>query len=119
MSGAHAVVGQVAVILTMIATIWAIAMAITHRPLGSLFLGNLVWVAIAVVIAAALGAVTALAEGPPRDVLHVVYGVLALGTLPGAAIVATGRSVRQQAIVAAVAATILVILLFRLVQTGS
>lgn len=119
MSQAHALVGQVAVALALIAAAWSIVLAITRRPSGSLFLGNLVWVAIAVVIAAALGAVTAIVTGPPRDGLHIVYGALALGTLPGAAIVASGRPARQQSIVAAVAATILVILLLRLVQTGA
>lgn len=119
MSQAHALVGQLAVVLALIAAAWSIVLAITRRPAGSLFLGNLVWVAISVVIAAVLGVATALAVGPPRDALHVIYGVLALGTLPGAAIVATGRPARQQSIVAAVAATILVILLLRLVQTGS
>lgn len=119
MSQAHALVGQLAVVLALIAAVWSIVLVTTRRPAGSLFLGNLVWVGIAVVIAAALGGATALVVGPPRDALHVIYGVLALGTLPGAAIVGTGRPARQQSIVAAVAATVLVILLLRLVQTGS
>jgi hypothetical protein len=118
-SQAHAVVGQLAVVLALVATVWSIGLAITRRPLGSLFVGNLVWVAIAVGAAAALGAATLVVAEPPRDALHLVYGVLALATLPGAALVAAGRPARQQSIVAAVAATILVILLLRLVQTGS
>lgn len=119
MSQAHGLVGQLAVVLALIAAAWSIALAITRRPIGSLFLGNLIWVAVAVGIAAVLGTATAILVGPPRDVLHIVYGVLALGTLPGAAILATGRPARQQSIFSAVAATILVILLLRLGQTGA
>lgn len=119
MSQAHALVGQVAVILTLIATIWALALAITRRPLGPLFLGNLVWVAIAVVLAAVLGAMTALTDAPPGDALHIVYGVLAVALLPGAVLVAVGRPADQRPTVAAVASVVLLILLFRLVQTGS
>ncbi len=119
MSQAHALLGQLAVVLAIIAAVWSIVLAITRRPAGSLFLGNLVWVEIAVVIAAMLGAATAVSGAPPRDGLHLVYGALALALLPGAALIAAGRPAAQRPIVVAVASIVLVILLFRLVQTGS
>ena len=119
MRDVHALVGQIAIVLALIAAAWSIVLAITHRLPGSLFLGNLVWVGLAVVAAAVLGAGTAVLVGPPGDALHIVYGVLAVGLLPGAVAVAAGRRPEQRPVVAAVASIVLVILLFRLLQTGS
>lgn len=119
MSQAHTLVGQVAVVLGLIAAVWAIALVATRRAPGTFFLGNLVWVFLAIVVAAVLGLATFVAGGPLHDPLHVVYGLLALGILPGTMLIASGRSARQRAIVAAVSTVVLVILLARLIQTGS
>lgn len=119
MSQAHALVGQLAIVLGLVAAVWSIALVATRRAPGSLFLGNLVWVFLAVAVAVALGTATFVSGVPLRDGLHVVYGVLALGVLPGAMLIASGRPGRQRSIVAAVSAVVLVILLARLFQTGS
>jgi hypothetical protein len=117
-SQAHALVGLLGLVLGIVAVIWSAGLLVLRRPPGSLFLGSLVWLVAVISLAAVLGAATALASGPPSDLLHIVYGVLALGVVPGAAFVASGRPERQQVIVATVAAVILAILLFRLLQTG-
>jgi hypothetical protein len=119
MSQAHALVGQIAIVLAVIAAGWSIVLAITRRPVGSLFLGNVVWVGLAVVLAAVLGAAAAVLVAPPGDALHLVYGALALALLPSAVLIASNRPVDQRPVVAAVASVVLVILLFRLLQTGS
>jgi hypothetical protein len=118
-SQAHAFVGQVAIVLGLVAVAWSIALVVARKAPGSFFLGNLVWAFLAVAAAAALGAATFVSGVPLRDGLHVVYGVLALGVLPGAMLIASGRPERQRSIVAAVSAVVLVILLARLFQTGS
>lgn len=105
--------------LGLVAVVWSTALIVTRRAPGPLFLGNLVWVFLAVAVAAALGGATIASGVPLRDGLHVVYGVLALGVLPGAMLIASGRPGRQRSIVAAVSTVVLVILLARLVQTGS
>ena len=119
MKDAHALLGQLAIVLGIVGAVWAIAAAITRRQTGLLFVASLVWVVIVVALAALLGIATAVSNGPPSDPLHIVYGVLALAVLPGAALLASGRPARQQGVFAAVAMTVLVILLFRLFQTGS
>jgi hypothetical protein len=48
----------------------------------------------------------------------VVYGVIALALLPGAALVAMNRPDTQRSAVLAVAGIVLAVLLFRLVETG-
>jgi hypothetical protein len=118
-SEAHAVVARVAIVLGVVAAVWSIALVATRRPPAQLFLGNLVWVFLLVVVAAGLGAATLVSGGPLHDPLHVIYGALAAGTLPGAILIAAGRPGRQRSIVAAVASIVLLILLFRLLQTGS
>lgn len=119
MSQAHALVGQVAIVLGLVAVVWSIGLIATRRDPGPLFLGNLVWLFLAVAGAAALGGATVLSGVPLRDGLHVVYGVLALAVLPGAVLIGSGRAGRQRSIVAALSAIVLVILLARLAQTGS
>lgn len=118
-SQAHMLVGQLAVVLGLIAAAWSIALALARRQGGPLFLGFLIWVVGAVALASLLGVATAVSVAPPRDGLHLVYGVLALAVLPGAALTAVGRPARRQSVVAAVAMIVLVILLFRLIETGS
>ena len=44
MSQAHAFVGQVAIVLGLVAVAWSIALVVTRRAPGPLFLGNLMWV---------------------------------------------------------------------------
>lgn len=119
MKDAHALLGQLAIVLGIVGAIWAIAAAVARRQTGPLFVASLVWVVIVVALAALLGIATAVSDGPPKDALHIVYGVLALAVLPGAALLASGRPARQQATYAAVAMTVLLILLFRLFQTGA
>ena len=118
MSQAHALVGLLGLVLGIVAVIWSAGLLVLRRPPGTLFLGSLVWLVAVIGLAAILGAATALSSAPPDDLLHVVYGALALAVLPGAAFVAGGRPERQQAIVVMVAAVVLAILLFRLLQTG-
>ena len=119
MSQAHGLVGQIAIVLGLIAAVWSIALLLTRRASGPLFMGNLVSVFLAVAVAAILGIGTFVSGAPLRDGLHVVYGALALGVLPAVALIATGRDARQQAVVIAIGAIVLAILLGRLLQTGS
>lgn len=119
MSQAHGLVGQIAIVLGLVAVVWSIALLVTRRASGPLFVGNLVSVFLAVAVAAALGVVTIVSGAPLRDGLHVLYGVLALGVLPGVALLASGRDARGQSIVVAIGVIVLVILLGRLLQTGS
>lgn len=118
MSQAHALVGQVAVVLGAIAAIGAVALVVLRRPVGTIYLGGLVWVVGAVAVAALLGIATAVTTAPPRDALHLLYGALATLALPVGAVLAVGRPARQQTIVVAIATIVLVILLVRLLQTG-
>lgn len=119
MSQAHGLVAQIAIVLGLSAVAWSITLLVTRRASGPLFLGNLVSVFLVVVVAAVLGVAILLSGTPPRDGLHVVYGALALGVLPGAALIAAGRTAREQSIVVATGAIVLLILIARLFQTGS
>lgn len=119
MNQAHGLVGQIALVLAVIAVAWSIALLVTRRAAGPHLGGNLVSVFLAVTVAAALGVATFVSGVPLRDGLHVVYGGLALGVLPGVALIAAGRSAREQSIVVAIGAIVMVILIGRLIQTGS
>ncbi len=118
MSDAHALIGQVALVLGFVTAAWSVGLAVLRRPPGTVYLGGLVWVFITIAIASAIGLVMVVSGQAPDDVLHAVYGVLALAVLPGAVLVASGRDDRGRTIVAAVATVVLAILLLRLVATG-
>lgn len=118
MNQLHGFVGMLALVLTALAALWSVGTALAGKPPGRLFVGNLVWVVLGVVIAAATGGLVAVAERPPDDPLHVVYGVIALGVIAGTALVMVNRPESQRSAVLSVGAIVLAILLFRLVETG-
>jgi hypothetical protein len=114
----HGLVAQLALVLAVIGAAWVLILALTRREAGSMVLGLLVWVIGTIVVAGLLGVMVALTIAPPGDALHILYGLLAAATLPGAALVARDRPPRQQVVVLAIALVIEVILVVRLFQTG-
>jgi hypothetical protein len=114
----HGFVGMLALVLTALAALWSVGNALAGKPPGRLFVGNLVWVVIGVVLAAASGGLVAIAQQPPEDPLHVVYGIIALGTVAGTALLLVTRPEGQRSAVLSIGGIVLAILLFRLVETG-
>lgn len=98
--------------------ILAVVLAATKREPGAFFLGGVVWAWLAIAAGALAGIAVALGEHPPGDPLHVIYGVLAVAALPGAAVIARDRPGAARAVVWAIGAIVVLILVFRLFQTG-
>jgi hypothetical protein len=109
---------MMALVLAALAALWSVGTALAGKPPGRLFVGNLVWVIIGVVLAAATGGLVAIAQRPPEDPLHVVYGFIALGVIAGTALLMVSRPESQRSAVLSVGGIVLAILLFRLVETG-
>ena len=59
-----------------------------------------------------------LAGGGPHEPLHLLYGALAIGSLPVADSLAREAGPRRRAIITLVAAVVLLVLVLRLFQTG-
>lgn len=114
----HNLAAQVALVLALVTAGSATALALTRRPAGSFFLAGALWTGLVVGLTAALGVAVAIADQLPRDPLHIVYGALAVGVMPGAAIIAGGRTGPRQTVVWAIAGIVLVVLILRLLQTG-
>lgn len=93
-------------------------LALLRRAPGPFFGGGALWAGLIVALAGLAGIAVALGEGPPRDPLHIVYGILAVGAVPGTAIVASGRVGRGRAVAWAIGGIVLLILVMRLFQTG-
>lgn len=102
----------------MLIAVSAVVLAAARRAPVPFFVGGVVWAGLALVLTALAGIAVALTDHPPRDPLHIVYGLLAVAALPGAAVVARGRVGPAQAVVWAIAGIVLVILVLRLFQTG-
>lgn len=116
----HGLAAQVTVLVTVLVAAWTSGLVITRRAIPTLLLGGLAWLVILVAVTGLLGAVSAAAVRPPADVLHIVYGLLAIAVLPGAWAISRRRSdPRRAAVVLLIAAAVLLILLFRLFQTGA
>jgi hypothetical protein len=97
----------------------AVVLAAAKRTPPPFVLGGIVWAWLAVAATALAGVVVALAAQPPRDPLHIVYGVIAVAALPGTALIARGRGGSSQAIVWAIGGIVFVILVMRLFQTAT
>jgi hypothetical protein len=80
--------------------------------------GELVWIVLAIAVAGLIGIVIALTVAPPRDPLHILYGLLAGAALPVTALVVRDRPPGQRSAVVAIALVVLLILVVRLFQTG-
>lgn len=96
----------------------ASVLALLRQAPGPFFVGGALWAGLMVALAGLVGIAVALGERPPHDPLHIVYGILAVGALPGTAIVASGRVGRDRAVAWAIGGIVLLILVMRLFQTG-
>ncbi|MDH4141565.1 MAG: hypothetical protein OEV61_03050 [Chloroflexota bacterium] len=115
----HGLAAQVSLVLAIGLGAWAVLLALTKRPLTPMLVGGLVWLVLLLVVTGLLGATSALAQTPPSDPLHIVYGLLAASVFPGAwAIARSQGQPRRTVIVLAVASVVELILVFRLFQTG-
>lgn len=118
MSDAHRLVSLLALLLVAVGAAWSIIGALLRRQPGAFLLANLVWVALATAVAGLLGILVALTAAPPRDVLHVVYGLLAVTVPVGGAALVGSRPEGQRPAVVAVTSVVALILVARLFQTG-
>jgi hypothetical protein len=88
------------------------------RPPGPtvLLLGRVMLLLLVVTSAGGLGLL--LAGGGPHEPLHLLYAVLAIGSLPVADSLARNASPRRRALITLLAAAVLFVLIARLIQTG-
>lgn len=114
----HGLTAQIALVLALALAGSATVLALTRHATGSFFIAGTLWTGFVVGLAAVFGIGVAITDHVPQDPLHIVYGVLAVGVVPGAAVVASGRTGPRQAAVWAIAGIILVIIVLRLFQTG-
>jgi len=120
MAEIHGFLARVTLVLILATTAWSGLLLATRRPIRPALVGGLIWVVGLLGLTGLMGALAAVTTDPPKDPLHVVYGVLALAVLPGAW--AIGRSQadsRGAARVLVVASLVLLILVVRLFQTGA
>lgn len=116
MTQVHAAVGSV---LLGAAVLFTLAAAIAARAGGASWLeGARVVVTSAMAIQVTLGVVSYLGEGRPATNLHLVYGVIALGTLPFASFFAAEAPPAARAKVLVVAGLVTTGLVWRLAATG-
>ncbi len=119
MAEIHGLAAQVTLVLVIIVAGWAVTLGLLRRPLPALLLGGLVWAVILLAGTGLVGVTLALTDGPPADPLHIVYGLLGVAVLPGAWAIAHMRDdPRRRVVVLAIASLVLLILVFRSIQTG-
>ncbi|MEO8462832.1 MAG: hypothetical protein ABI555_06445 [Chloroflexota bacterium] len=119
MAEIHGLAAQITLVLVVLIAGWAMILAATRRAIPSVLAGGLVWVVLLLAATGLVGTTIALTTKPPKDPLHIVYGLLALAVLPGALTIARSRpDPRRSVLVLATASVVLLILVFRLFQTG-
>lgn len=120
MAEIHGLAARVTLLLVLLVVAWSLGLAVTRRAIPTILLGALAWLVILLIVSGLLGALTAATDRPPTDVLHIVYGLLAVAVLPGAwAITRQRDDPRRAVIVQVIASVVLLILVFRLFQTGA
>ena len=119
MSEFHRLAAQLALALALLSTAWATLLLGMRRSPSQLFFINLGWTVVVLALAGALGGLLALGGPGPGDGLHIVYGALAVATLPVAALAASGRDLRRRMVTWTIAGFVLLILILRLFQTGA
>lgn len=115
----HAVLGPASLAIGGLALVVAVVDLRRRSGPSRLLLGLLLGASVLVGLNGLLGLALAVSHGAPRDPLHVLYGLAALVAGPLAIGLAAGRPARQQTIVLAVAAVVLIGLVVRLLQTGA
>ena len=118
MESLHGLVAQLVLVLAVIGAAWTVGLAVARRTGGPMLYGELVWIVLAIAVAGLIGIVIAISAAPPRDALHVLYGLLAGAALPLAALVARDRPPRQRTAILAIALVVLLILVVRMFQTA-
>jgi len=79
-------------------------------------LGQILLIALVVTVAGGLGLLAG--GGRPREILHFVYAIVALGAVPVAAALARRAGPRQRGIASLVGALVALAVVARLFQTG-
>ncbi len=119
MAEIHGFLARITLVLVLVTAAWSVGLVATHRPMRPAIVGGLIWVGGLLVVTSLLGALTAATTHLPKDLLHLVYGALAIAVLPIAwAIGRSRRDARRVVLILAVACVVQVILVLRLFQTG-
>lgn len=119
MAEIHGFLARVTLVLILATTAWSGLVLVTRRPIRPALVGGLIWVVGLLGMTGLVGALAAVTTDPPKDPLHLVYGVLALTVLPGAWAISRSRvDARGTTRVLAVASVVQLILVARLFQTG-
>ncbi|KRT62367.1 MAG: hypothetical protein XU10_C0030G0017 [Chloroflexi bacterium CSP1-4] len=119
MSDLHRLAAELGLALGLLSTAWAAFLLVARRQPSQLFFINLAWTTVVLAVAGLLGGLMAVTGAGPRDILHIVYGVFAVATIPVAAFAAAGREPGRRRATWTIAGVVLVILVLRLFQTGA
>jgi hypothetical protein len=110
-----AIASVLAVALVGLEALWR-ALRSAPRGRSAERLGRLFILALAVTVAGGLGLLVG--GGRPREILHFVYAIVALGALAVADSISRGAGHRLQAIASLVGALVALAVITRLFQTG-
>ncbi len=115
----HRFIAQVALVLAALGAAGSVISMGLRRPPGAVIAGGLIWLGIMLVVGGMVGIVIALSIQPPRDPLHVVYGLLAPGALVATAVFAAERPPERRAVPLAIGTVVVLVLVYRLFGTGA
>ncbi|GIW20486.1 MAG: hypothetical protein KatS3mg065_0782 [Chloroflexota bacterium] len=119
MADLHTALAGLGAVLGAASVLVGIGLAATGRGPDRLLLGLLGVLVATLALNGLVGLAQMAQAGPPRESLHLLYGVGAVLAIPLAVGLAVGRPPRRQAVVLTVGAVVVLGLLLRLFQTGA
>lgn len=119
MADLHTALAGLGAVLGAACVLVGLGLAASGRGPDRLLLGLLGLLLATVALNGLVGLAQLSQAGPPRESLHLLYGVGAVLAIPLAVGLAVGRPPRRQAVILAGGAVVVLGLLLRLLQTGA
>lgn len=114
----HQVVANALLLLMLLLGLWGLMMAALKRPVGGSFRSTYVLSIGVFGLQAAIGIVLLVTGNRPRDILHLIYGIVPFLALGGAYSYASSLTPRKEALTLGVAALFTFGLIIRAFSTG-
>ncbi len=114
----HAGLGRAAVIFMLVCGLWALYNYWRRQGVDGSFWGTLIIGEVLLAAIGVLGMTMVVTQGAPRNLIHILYGVLSILSLPAAYVYTGGRDTRRESLIYGLVCLFVFGLAFRALTTA-